>query len=192
MLKPKNDVALKENFLSLKLLGEGKTVTVLREIDPRDSTRAGNEFNKEFFLFPDSSAVDEQRVKETLHGDFEESLADSRASMGMLKFRNYASIRAVARLTGDEALRAIQDEHPWTQAAAAERFAKHPDGLYLWVLRVYRMASPLMLVARPMYDGAHHWVKLEAPLSTRGATPVLPREIFERRVHAIRAKLGLA
>jgi hypothetical protein len=189
-VKAKNDVALKDSHFTLKLLGEGKIISFLREIDAVDRDRRPDTPIREFFLFPGSQLPAAEAVKPNARADLDSLQEATRNNMGMVKFRYYAVLRAVARIADLEATRLIQDEHPWLWDEVKRRFERSPDGLYLWIARVFEMANPLMLVERPMYDGTHHWVRLEAALSTRGARPVLPKDVFERRVAAIRTKLS--
>jgi len=187
----RNDIALKESAFLTKLLGEGKTICLVRKDDIFRGHGSGASPQREFFFFPTYQPIHVTEIKDSMQQDYLQAMS-ANPGPGTVKFGLIVQVRAVARITSDQALSLVQDEHPWTLDAMKSKLAKDPAGLYLWILRAYRLVTPLILVERPMYDGSHSWVTLETPLSTREVRAVLPREIFDNRVDAIRTKLSAA
>jgi len=74
-----------------------------------------------------------------------------------------------------------------------ERFSyRNQPGLYLLLLRVYRLPVPHQIQNLARYDGCVSWVELERSLSITAAEPVLIDRVFEEQMPSIRRLTDLA
>jgi hypothetical protein len=192
VVQARNDIALKESALAIRLLGQGKGIALLRDMSPHDETVHGRPRRDEFFFFPTLDESLRLGVKAGVQADFDKAAAHHRETIGRVRFSVYAVVRAAAEFTSLDAIDAIYDEHPYQREWVAQQFEKAGGHLWLWVVRAHVLTSSLSLVERPMYDGSRRWVKLEGPLPTKGARPVVPDDVFARRVASLRNKLTVS
>jgi hypothetical protein len=188
ILKASNILALKEHASILELLARGSCIAMLKKSGVAHlplPAEAGQ--MPEFFLFPGYLGSSQSDLQTRWHGVFQQHQQPER--VGMVRFRLYAQLRAEATIHDVAALNRLEEEIPLTPQYLRKRFEFPPQGLSLLVLRVYRLAEPLMLVDRPMYESARNWVKLETALPVRGLTPVVADQEFELRVSRLRSIL---
>lgn len=88
----------------------------------------------------------------------------------------------------------LADLDPWhalTEDTVRARFRYRTPGLWVLLLRAYSRHEPGRVPVAPWHQGCKSWLTLEAPLSTRGATPVLGDAEFRCRVEALNQILDL-
>ena len=59
-----------------------------------------------------------------------------------------------------------------------KRFHYRTPGLFVVIVRVYRLTAAIEIDEMPAYDGCRSWVELEKALPTESSTPVLDDESF--------------
>jgi hypothetical protein len=104
----------------------------------------------------------------------------------------YATVEDLVWVDVPEQARALAGLHCWTPETVMQRFVygKRP-GLYLFILRAYRLPQSYTVPILKRYSGCRSWVELEEPLNTVGALPVLDDVIFAQQVRAIKSRLSL-
>ncbi len=88
----------------------------------------------------------------------------------------FAEVEHIAQATSLDQLQALQHLHIWSEQTVTSRFHYRQPGLYVLVVRVWRMPEPHRIALEPAYEGCKTWVELRQPLSVAGAIPVLTPE----------------
>ncbi|MBX9624822.1 MAG: DUF1802 family protein [Gemmataceae bacterium] len=180
-------IAFKEWAVICRALGEGRQALILRK---GGIAEAGGVFRPEhdrFLLYP--SFFHEQH-RAGITPDLLPLLDAAEAARppaGVLRLRVYADVAAVHHVADLDRLLSLDGLHGWTADTVRQRFHYRMPGLYVLVVRVYRLAEPVDRVDRPEYAGCKTWVELDEPVSTAGAVSVLSDEAFadyRRRVEA--------
>ena len=90
-----------------------------------------------------------------------------------IRFSHFVRVTDVQHLTDLDAVLALDSQHAWTPDVVKQRFNYRTPGLFVFAVRVFRLAKPVEVVERPEYAGCKTWVPLAEPIDTAGATPVL-------------------
>ena len=185
-----NALALKEWAVVVHALGIGKQTLLLRKGGLHERHGRFATEPTEFFLFPTYVHQMAQGVVSEVAADLR-TVTVARPPADQLVIHHYAVVEDLVWLDSRDRLTALSDLHCWTPETVAHRFAygKVP-GLYLFVLRVYRLPQPVTLSLRKRYGGCRSWVELAEALSTSGATPVLSDAAFAERRGEIRDRLA--
>ncbi len=179
-----NRVALKEWAVICAELAAGRQTVLLRKGGIREPASGFAVEHHEFFLFPTY-----------VHQNEDELVAAAQAALpavtrlappaGELRLALYATVETAIEVTSLEPLRRLEGEHALAWSAVERRFHYRSPGLHVVVLRVHRLARPLVVPHVFRYDGCRSWVALEDELPVSDAHPVLDRQAFERRLQAI-------
>jgi hypothetical protein len=80
----------------------------------------------------------------------------------------------------------LDAHHLWTENSVRERFDwSKPSGLHAIVVRVFRLAAPLLLPITPEMGGCKSWINVLADFDSYVATPVLTEAEFQERRSAL-------
>jgi len=83
-------------------------------------------------------------------------------------------------VTSEEAVRAVAQFSVFSPAYALERLQWRPKKpLHILVLRVHRLAEPLVIPMLPEYGGCKSWIELAADVPLQPSTPALDQAAFE-------------
>lgn len=184
-----HSLALKEWAVVVEALSRGKQILLLRKGGIRER---GGQFSTEpteFFFFPTYVHQMEQGVVPDAAPELQAALA-AKPSEDQLLIPAYAIVTNVQWLDSRAFVDAMSGLHCWTADTVAKRFAYKNPGLYLFVLRVYRLPDPYCLPMLKRYAGCRSWVELGETLSTVGAVPVLDDDAFARQVQQVQERLG--
>jgi hypothetical protein len=170
-------VAFKEWAAICQALGEGRQCLILRKggiAEERGLFRAEHD---EFLLYP--TYFHEQRSG--LKPDYQhllDSAEQSHPAQGTIAFRHFARVTDIHFLTNLEKLLALDTLHAWTSGIVRQRFAYRTPGLYVLMVRAFRLPQCETRHDCPDYAGCKTWVALDSPLATDGAVPVVSDEDF--------------
>jgi hypothetical protein len=156
----------------------------------------GREFrmeHRQFVFFP----TFEHQKAEQLQPRFLEDLTRIQAAAptdGQVCLDTWAAVTDVVEVTGEREVRSLGEFYVFSEAYALERLQWRPrKPLHVLVLRVYRLATPLMLPVLDRYGGCKSWLELATTLDLDTAYPALPDEVFARaRERALAALRGNA
>ena len=101
-----------------------------------------------------------------------------------VRLEHYAVVERVFHLTDESQLNLLEGHHLWSAQTVRERFHYREPGLFLLLVRVYKIPQALELDNTPYFAGCRSWIELREPLATAGCQPVLQR----RRVRPAGAK----
>jgi hypothetical protein len=188
-MRSANTLALKEWAVIVHALAMGKQTIVLRKGGLHERRGQFSADAHEFFLFPTYMHQMVQGIVGTAAADLHAIMA-TQPPAGQLGINLYATVEDCRWLDTRTQVDALADLHCWTPETIAHRFAygKMP-GMYLFVLRVYRLPEAQILPMRKRYGGCRSWVELDQPLSTIGATPILRAEEFAEYHQQIHERL---
>lgn len=189
-IKSKNNKALKEWAVIVKVLTEGKQILIARkggiiEVDDRFEVQ-----EKEFFLYPTFEHQQIDAILPQYQPDLMDTMNEKPANRQLI-FPSYAVVEDVYKIHDLAKVEALQDYYIWTHDSIAMRFNWNKDRtLYLLTLRVYKLPKVHTLPWNDSYSGCTSWITLTEELSTEGAKPVLSDEEFGTQAEKIRSILS--
>lgn len=186
-MQPENNLALKEWALAVKALDAGRQILLLRKGGIHEKKLIT--IHSEFFLFPTYVHQMVQGVVAEAANTWPE-VQTEQPSRDTLKIYNYTMVEDVVCLDDFERLPGLQRFHIWTPETISRRFFYKNPGLYLFLLRVYRLPRAYTLPMLKRYAGCRSWVDLQEKIPTAGAVPVLSDRAFAWQVQEIRAVAG--
>jgi hypothetical protein len=106
-----------------------------------------------------------------------------------IRFECACDVEEIIRLDDRDKLIELSSQHIWSRQFIDGRFDWEPyKPVSVLVVRAYRLPEPVFAPYLREYGGCRSWIKLESPISTRGAVTVISTHgSFERR-HAITTK----
>jgi hypothetical protein len=171
-------VGFKEWALVCEALGRGEQTILLRKGGIAEG-RDGFGFRyDEFFLFP--TFFHEQIVKVRSRGT-----ALPAAREGEIEIRYWARLEAQQEIKSSETAAALEPFHILQESVVRERFAYRKEGLFVALIRVFRLEPCWIFAEKPAFGGCKSWVNLpEFPAEIR-LEPVLADRVHEERVRTI-------
>lgn len=187
---PTNRLALKEWAAIVHALGTGQQILLLRKGGVYERQGRFTPASREFFLFPTYVHQMTQGVNSRALSTLR-SIVQRQPPAEEVHLTFYAVVHEVHWLDDFDRAASLADLHWWTPETIARRFAygKTP-GLYLFVLRVYRLPRPLVLPYLKRYAGCRSWVELAEALPTDGARAILSNSAFAERLHELNERLS--
>ncbi|HSZ57020.1 MAG TPA: DUF1802 family protein [Tepidisphaeraceae bacterium] len=171
MLLPDSlSIALKEWASVCSAMESGRQMILLRKGGIYEAAGEFELENSQFLLFPTYLHQSTKMLKAEAHG----GVRPVESEPGQIQLSAAGAVTDIVRLRSRAQMDAIEDEHVWTGPLIDMRFHYKPaNPLYLLLVRVYRLASPLMVANTPAYAGCKSWVPLDQPVATTGAVSVL-------------------
>jgi hypothetical protein len=178
MVGPENDVALKEWAAIEDALAGGRLSVLVRKGGIYE-TRGGFEVERRaFWIFPTGWHQNEHELSPI----YRAHLGDTpRFAPGEIPLRVHCVVEDALRVESLAALERLGELQPFTADTLRARFA-YRDRPYLHVLivRAHLLPAPRLITNTAGYDGCVSWVRLDAPVSTDNARPVLGDTEFGR------------
>ena len=183
-------VALKEWAVLVDAMARGELIAMIRKGGIRERRAGFDVRHDRFLLYPTYFHEKLDELDTRFHATLESSHA-MRPVEGTVDLRYVAQVAAVWQITELDRLRAIDAEHGLTWGAVESRFRYRDDPrVHVVAVRVSALASVASLPEARRYAGCVSWVKLDADVDLRGATPVMKEEAFARRLRALEHALG--
>jgi CDP-diacylglycerol---glycerol-3-phosphate 3-phosphatidyltransferase len=167
--------AFKEWQIIVEALGSGQQAIILRKGGIAEGRAGFQVQHKRFWLFP--TRFHQQREKTKLSAAaFPLEVA---AEESPVRLSYYAEVTQVGYLHDWNSVLALEPFHYWTEEALRERFdwSKEP-GLHCIMVRVYRLAEPVIVPWSKDYAGCKSWVDLPTNWADQAAAPVLSEQDF--------------
>ncbi len=166
-------VAFKEWAVICAALAAGKQSLILRK---GGISEEGGEFrpeHSEFLLYPTYFHEHRSGIKPEFLPLLE--VAESaKPPAGTVRFTHFVRVESVTRVTELEKALALDSQHAWTPEVVKQRFHYRTPGLFVFAVRVFKLAQLVEVVERPEYAGCKTWVPLDTPVDTTGAEEVKP------------------
>lgn len=189
-MRAQSQVALKEWAAVCAPLGAGRHSVLLRKGGLREPRLAVE--HRAFWLLPTYFHAREPGRERDLADDVRAGLPEVLAAApppGALRVDLYAEVAAAWHVRERERLHALAGLHGLAPALVDERFAYREPGLWVLVLRAYRLGQALTVPDLPGYAGCVSWVHLAEALAG-DVSPALPDDLHAERLAAVRAALG--
>ncbi|SRR5690606_2096289 len=181
--------ALREWAVVCRALEEGRQVVLLRKGGILEYRQGFEVKHDRFFLFP----TFEHQSKDHLQSDYANSLDDvlkDQPAPGKNRITSYAQAVEVKELTDRTAVHSLAKYHIWNESYVNARLDYNPKKpMSVILLRVFKLASPIMVDSKPEWAGCKSWIPLD--LEARG-TPVLSDSQFEKIAAEVREVLSVA
>jgi hypothetical protein len=183
--------ALKEWAVVVHALLEGEQIIDVRKGGLREEGRHFDLPSRRLWLYPTAEHQRTELLKPAYRHWIELASA---ASVGQpITVHGWADVVDVATVTEPEHLEALDSKLIWTDEYASSRLSwKRRDPLWVLVLRVYRLESPITVDWRESYGGCTSWVNLDelpADPTTVPSHPALSDIAFETKHKGIRDAL---
>lgn len=185
-----NTTALKEWSSVVEALKSGRQIVLIRKGGLADKGRVFAVEDDEFFLYPTYLHQQIEFIRPEFAAEFERAAA-RRTENGSVAFDSYAVVQESIPVTSEAALRRLDGLHVWNHRFVEHRLQWKPDNpAWVVVLRTYRLPQVVTVPERPWYRGCRSWVKLEEPLPTAQAAPVLSDAEFAQKLAAVKHALA--
>jgi hypothetical protein len=175
-------IAFKEWAVICRALASGRQSLILRKGGIAEESGLFRPEHSEFLLYPTFFHEHRTGVKP----EFFPLLAEAgKPEKGTIRFTHFARVADVKHITNLDAALALDSLHAWTPDVIRQRFHYRTPGMFVLMARVFRLAKPEVRPERPEYAGCKTWVKLDTPVSTEHAVPVLSDEAFAEQLARI-------
>lgn len=179
--------ALKEWAAVVKALEAGTQILILRKGGIREEG-----FSAEapaFFLYPTGFHQTPEKLQPQHRHFMDEAMTD-RPPENIARIRSLGQVVEELTISDAGKLDALKDEYIYTPEEMNKRYDFRPgENLTALAVRVYRLKAAVEIPVKTKYGGCVSWIRLEDPLSTEGATPVLSDAAFQQRRKLVRSIL---
>jgi hypothetical protein len=173
-------VGFKEWALVCEALGRGEQTVLVRKGGIAEGRDGFGFRHSEFFLFP--TFFHEQVEKVRVSGS---EIPKERP--GEIEIRYFAKLIAQKEITSWPVVAALEPFHILQESVVRERFDYKESGLYVALLRVFRLGPSWVFPNLPTYGGCRSWVTLpECPAETK-FEPVLGDQEHEQLLEEFNA-----
>ncbi len=186
-MEQENIYALKEWASVVRALTDARQILLLRKGGIVEKRNRFEVEHREFFLYP----TYEHQRSELIRPDFQEyfrAACDEQPPETEARLGAYAVVEEVVETQDLERLQSLSSEHIWTTESVVQRMTAFKPEVPMSVLliRVHTLPAPHPLKVSRAYRGCKSWVSLEHPLSTMGASAVLPEAEFRARAQRVK------
>ena len=189
VIPPTSRYALKEWAVVIDALASGRQTVLFRKggiIEEKGDFRVEH---KAFFLYPTYLHEDPSRVIPEASGVFKR-VREAQPAYGKVVLSLYGIVDEAILVEDLAVLKKLAPFHILSHDELRKRFYyRDRPGLYVLLLRIYRLQEPYQLPVTEAYAGCKSWVDLGIDLSTAGARPALDHEVFQIRIQKIQSLL---
>jgi hypothetical protein len=183
-------VAFKEWAVAVDALGAGDQILILRKGGISEGRRGFQVDHAEFFLYPTWAHQNSASVRPSVRPRLAELLTS--ADPNRVHLEVFAHVVSWRRLESMAAVERLQGQHIWAEEELAARFEWGKEkNIYALAVRVFRLATPVILPVLPEFGGCKSWIELEEDVDVEGATPVLSKEAFNEKLNQFHAALDV-
>ncbi|MEW5976695.1 MAG: DUF1802 family protein [Acidobacteriota bacterium] len=187
-----NSIALKEWAVTVRFLGLGKQIFILRKGGIRELKEGFQPAHTEFFLFPTYVHQHEEALVPEARPYLRE-VHDTRTAPDTVELAFYAQVVQDFFVERLEALSRLDGCHSLNWKTVEQRFHyRGRPGLHLLVVRVYRLAQAVALLNTSAYDGCVSWVELDRAVPVSQAVPVVADQDFQSRSADLARRIQVA
>lgn len=178
--------ALKEWSVAVDALVNGDTSVLLRKGGIKESQSKFSAESETVILFP----TFEHQKTELLKPEYRDGVVPVAPGWhpDTITLKAWANITHIFLTTSADKVASLADFHIWQPQLAQERLKwKASQPLYVLMLRVYRLPSPMTIPWQAAYGGCRSWISLETPLSLTDSAELaaMSDEVYGQQVSAI-------
>ena len=179
-------LALKEWAVTVRALGLGLQILLLRKGGIRELGKHFQLMRNEFLLYPTFEHQQNDLVKAD-HRDIFTTEISTPPFQGTVMFSSWARVEAILNLEDINSLASLYPFHIWTSDYAEKRFHWKPKRpLTVMMIRTYHMEMPQIVQYYDSYGGCKSWVELVDRIPLGQLTPAVPDEDFENTMSNIK------
>jgi hypothetical protein len=164
--------AFKEWAVICEALSQGRQALILRKGGIAEPTGDFQPEHTRFWLYPTYVHQQKAGIKPEAAALLQQVEA-RRPPAGTIRLSHFADVAGVYRLHDMVGALRIRQLHLWSDETVQARFVYRWPGLYVMLVRVYRVHQIAELPDLGSYAGCRTWVELEREVPTEGATPVI-------------------
>ena len=174
--------AFKEWAVIIDALGRGEQILILRKGGLNEGRSGFAVEHDRFVLFPTLFHQQRESVLPAAQARFD-SFAATLPPADRVRIEYVCDVVAFRQLDSLDAVRRLHGQHIWREEVIAERFDwSQQKGIHALAVRVHRLAQPVELPMVASYGGCKSWIELEREILADGAVPVLPDDVFNRKL----------
>jgi hypothetical protein len=176
--------ALKEWAVICRALAEGRQALLLRK---GGIAERGGQFEVEhrrFWLLPTYVHQQKDGIVPEAVPLLEQAEAE-RPPQGIVRLTHFAEAVESYHVHDLTAVEKLVDLHIWSPPTVRARFDYRQPGLFVVLVRVYRLPQTFELPDTAAYAGCRSWIELDRALPVNEATPVLEAEAFAAALRAV-------
>ena len=176
--------ALKEWAVICRALADGRQALLLRK---GGIAERGGQFEVEhrrFWLFPTYVHQQKDGIVPEAVSLLEQAEAE-RPPQGLVRLTHFAEAVESYHVHDLAAVEKLAGLHIWSPPMVRARFDYRQPGLFVVLVRVYRLPQAFELPDTAAYAGCRSWVELDHALSVHGATPVLEAGAFAEALRTV-------
>jgi hypothetical protein len=174
-------IAFKEWAVICRALATGRQSLILRKGGIAEANGQFSPKHSEFLLYPTFFHEHRSGVKPDFLPLLEAAEVE-KPEAGTIRFTHLVRVSDVKHVTDLDAALALDSLHAWTPDVVRQRFQYRTPGLFVFTVRVFRLATPAVQPELPKYAGCKTWVELDASVSIHDAVPVLTDEEFAEQL----------
>ena len=192
--------AFKEWHVIVEALGAGEQILILRKGGISEGRDGFQVHAFRFWLFPTHFHAQREKTKPAAArfappsgasasgspASDPSSAAIAHSTSDRIELRYFADLVHTAFLTDWPAVARLDPHHLWTETTVRERFDwSKPAGLHALVVRVHKLATPLILPLTADMGGCKSWIDLPCAFGSQPSQSVLPDTAFHQRFAAL-------
>lgn len=183
--------AFKEWAVSCKALGEGTQVMIFRKGGISERGKVFKMEHPHFFLYPTYEHQSPESVKPEFQPLLQQSLAE-KPELGEVKVSYWAQVDEALPLSDMSPVLAQQANHIYSESSVKSRWEwQSSKPLWLLLLRVYKLKTPVTMEVLEDYTGCKSWIDLSSMPGEAAAglpcEPVLSDEAYKAMADKVRA-----
>jgi hypothetical protein len=183
-----NNIAFKEWAVVCAALASGRQTIILRKGGIDEGHEGFRVQHNEFWLLPTRFHQAVSQLTEEAEPLLRQ-VGDSQLPQGEFRIDLYAAVQHVFEVREIDTVKRLAGHHVLSDNTIEQRFHYRHPGLFVLLVRTYRLQQPYHLSDSPYIAGCKSWVELPATLSTDGATAVLDDATFKTFAEQIQIAL---
>ena len=177
--------ALKEWAIAIDTLTAGETIVLLRKGGIKEKSFQVK--HDSIWLYP----TYEHQKPHLLKPEYAKSVVavESGWHPSTVEIKSCAEITDTFSVSDKEQVEALLPYHVWNEQMISDRFKWKPQQpLTVLLLRVYRLATPCVILYNEAYGGCKSWIDLVEPIETNELIPVIEDKKYSQIVAKIKQK----
>lgn len=174
-----NSIAFKEWAVVCAALAAGRQSIILRKGGLAEGREGFRVQHGEFWILPTRFHQDASQLTADAQPLWR-GVRESEPPPGEFRIDLYAVVQHVFEVKEISQLKRLAGQHILSDETIEQRFHYRHPGLFVLLVRTYRVPRPYYLSDSPYIAGCKSWVELPTAHSTAAATAVLAAAEFER------------
>ncbi len=178
---PLMQTAFKEWAVVVDALIRGEQIIILRKGGIREGKAGFRVLADRFWLFPTQFHQQGEAVTYAARRRFDEIRANGDSGESV-RIQAMVELVESCELEDWTQITKLGGQHVWRESVIKERFEwGRKKAVFVLVVRVYRLRSPVSIPFISKYSGCRSWIELEPPMPSEGLAPVLSDADFARQ-----------